>query len=72
MDVSEVLLRELRLHLHLAAFGEPEQRAGARADDLSDLDVARRISPEVGATTLSWPICARVAPSWAWATLTCA
>ena len=42
MNAGQVLLRELRPHLHLAALGEPEERAGSRADDLAELDVARR------------------------------
>ena len=72
MDEGEVLLRQLRAHLHLAALGEAEQRARAGADDLADLDVAREDQAGAGATTFSWPISARVAPSCAWATRTCA
>ena len=41
VDEGQVLLRQLRPHFHLAALGEAEQRARARADDLADLDVAR-------------------------------
>ena len=40
MNQRKVLLGELRLHLHLAALRKPEQWAGTRSDDLSDLDVA--------------------------------
>jgi len=39
MHLGKVLLRKLRAHLHLAALGQPEQRARARTDDLADLDV---------------------------------
>ena len=57
----QVLLRQLGAHFHLAALGEAEQAAGARADDLADLDVARQDQAAVGARMLSRPICARVA-----------
>src|SRR3954449_8816097 len=40
MHQRDVLLRELRLHLHLPAFGEAEQGARSRAHDLPELDVA--------------------------------
>jgi hypothetical protein len=40
MDQGKVLLRQLGLHLHLAAFRKPEQRSGSRADDLADLHIA--------------------------------
>ena len=45
MNEGEILLRQLRAHFHLAAFGQAEQRARARADDLADLDVAREDQP---------------------------
>ena len=56
VNEGEVLLRELRPHFHLAALGEPEERARSRADDLADLDVAGEDQAAAGATTLSWPI----------------
>src|SRR4051812_39928742 len=42
MYVGEILLRQLRLDLHRAAFRKVEQRAGTRADDLPQLDIARK------------------------------
>ena len=37
---SKILLRQLGLHFHLAAFRKPEQGRGTRADNLADLHVA--------------------------------
>ena len=39
-DDGKILLRKLRLHFHLRRLSDAEQRAGAGADDLADLDIA--------------------------------
>ena len=70
-DEGEVLLRNLGAHLHVAALGQPEQGAGEPGPTIWPTSTLRaRIRPVVGAITLSWPIWARVAPSWACATRT--